>query len=171
MSSRIEALRARLSRKGDPGEWTDAMMMAAITEHEAELARIKGLLDAGRSDIPPPEIADLIRLNETYKRTIVRLVEGYRDAMQRAEIARTRDGTFEGKSTTEWLRKAERYDSAIKWNRGRNTDRKRGWVWTMVPPAMHCYHPQLRNREGQDAHTHHHRSSARASDGTSMRRT
>jgi hypothetical protein len=42
--------------------------------------------------------------------------------MQRAELARTRDGTFEGKSTTEWLRKAERYDSAIKWNKGRSAE-------------------------------------------------
>ena len=120
--SRIAAHRARFSRKGDPGEWTEAMMMAAITEHEAELARIKGRLDARKSDIPPPDIADLIRLNENYERTNERLVAEYRDAMTKAELARTRDGIFEGKSTTEWLRKAERYDSAIQWNRGRATE-------------------------------------------------
>ena len=120
--SRIAAHRARFSRKGDPGEWTEAMMMAAITEHEAELARIKGRLDARKSDIPPPDIADLIRLNETYEQANLRLVEEYRQAMQRAELARTRDGVFEGQSTTFWLRKAERYDSAIKWNRGRSAE-------------------------------------------------
>ncbi|WP_155843586.1 hypothetical protein [Hyphomonas sp. CY54-11-8] len=74
------------------------------------------------TDIPPPEIADLIRLNENYERTNERLVTGYREAMQRAELARTRDGIFEGKSTTEWLRKADRYDSAIRWNKGRSAE-------------------------------------------------
>ena len=93
-----------------------------LAEALRKLSEAEAKLDARKAaaDIPPPDIADLIRLNENYERTNERLVEGYRDAMQRAELARTRDGTFEGKSTTEWLRKADRYDSAIQWNRGRN---------------------------------------------------
>ena len=94
-----------------------AEALRKLSEAEAKLAERKAV-----ADIPPPEIADLIRLNENYERTNERLVEGYRDAMQRAELARTRDGTFEGKSTTEWLRKADRYDSAIRWNKGRSAE-------------------------------------------------
>jgi len=95
-----------------------------LAEALRKLSEAEAALDARKAgaDIPPADIADLIRLNESYERTNERLVEGYRDAMQRAELARTRDGTFEGKSTTEWLRKAERYDSAIQWNRGRATE-------------------------------------------------
>ena len=94
-----------------------AEALRKLSEAEAKLEAKK----AG-TDIPPPEIADLIRLNENYERTNERLVTGYREAMQRAELARTRDGIFEGKSTTEWLRKADRYDSAIRWNKGRLTE-------------------------------------------------
>ena len=92
-----------------------------LAEALRKLDEANAALEARKAgnDIPPADIADLIRLNESYERANERLVEGYRDAMQRAELARTRDGMFEGKSTTEWLRKAERYDSAIKWNKGR----------------------------------------------------
>jgi len=95
-----------------------------LAEALRKLSEAEAKLDARKAaaDIPPPDIADLIRLNENYERTNERLVEGYRDAMQRAELARTRDGTFEGKSTTEWLRKADRYDSAIRWNKGRSAE-------------------------------------------------
>ena len=98
--------------------------LAKMAALEEALSEARAKLDARKaaSDIPPPDIADLIRLNETYERTNERLVEGYREAMQRAELARTRDGIFEGKSTTEWLRKAERFDSAIKWNKGRSAE-------------------------------------------------
>jgi hypothetical protein len=94
-----------------------AEALRKLDEAEAALESRK----AGAS-VPPPEIADLIRLNESYERANERLIQGYKDAMQRAEIARTQDGTFEGKSTTEWLRKAERYDSAIQWNKGRSAE-------------------------------------------------
>lgn len=95
-----------------------------LAEALRKLSEAEAKLDARKAaaDIPPPDIADLIRLNENYERTNERLVEGYRDAMQRAELARTRDGHFEGKSTTEWLRKADRYDSAIRWNKGRSAE-------------------------------------------------
>lgn len=65
-----------------------------LAEALRKLSEAEAALDARKagSDIPPPDIADLIRLNESYERTNERLVEGYRDAMQRAELARTRDG-------------------------------------------------------------------------------
>lgn len=88
-----------------------------LSEAEAKLSERKT-----GADVPPPDIADLIRLNETYEQTNARLVYEYRQAMQKAELARTRDGIFEGQSTTFWLRKAERYDSAVKWNRGRSAE-------------------------------------------------
>ena len=69
--------------------------------------------------IPPPEIADLIEINETPPETHARLTRLYAEAKQGAELARTYGGTFNGKSIVEWERKAERFESGIKWNRGR----------------------------------------------------
>lgn len=94
-----------------------AEALRKLDEANAKLAARKA-----DNDIPPPEIADLIRLNETYEQANLRLVEEYRQAMQKAELARTRDGVFEGQSTTFWLRKADRYDTAIQWNRGRSAE-------------------------------------------------
>ena len=69
--------------------------------------------------IPPAEIADLIEINETPPETHARLTRLYAEAKQGAELARTYGGTFNGKSIVEWERKAERFESGIKWNRGR----------------------------------------------------
>jgi hypothetical protein len=76
---------------------------------------------AGAS-VPPPEIADLIRLNESYERTDERLVALFNEAKQKAYLAMNRDGTYEGLSAVAWEKKAERYDSAIQWNRGRQAE-------------------------------------------------
>lgn len=69
--------------------------------------------------IPPPELADLIEINETPPETHARLTKMYSDAKQGAELARTYGGTFAGKSVVDWERNAERYETGIKWNRGR----------------------------------------------------
>ena len=69
--------------------------------------------------IPPAEIADLIEMSETPPETHARLTRLYADAKQGAELARSYGGTFNGKSIVEWERKAERYESGLKWNRGR----------------------------------------------------
>ena len=65
---------------------------------------------------PPPEIADLLRVSETYEQTNERLLPLFRDAKNRAEMA------IDGENKTErmkWEAKAERLQSAINWNRGR----------------------------------------------------
>lgn len=68
--------------------------------------------------IPPAEIADLINVLETPEQTNLRLAGLYAQAMNKAELARSY-GTLEGRSPTEWIRQAERYESGLKWNRGR----------------------------------------------------
>lgn len=94
-----------------------AEALRKLSEAEAALESRK----AG-SDIPPPDIADLIRLNETYERANERLVALFNEAKQKAYLAMNRDGTYEGLSAVAWEKKAERYDSAIKWNRGRSAE-------------------------------------------------
>lgn len=96
------------------------LQAARIAELEAALAAAAAPKPepAGRV-IAPPELADLIEMNETPPETHARLTRLYADAKQAAELARSYGGTFNGKSTVEWERKAERYDSGIKWNRGR----------------------------------------------------
>lgn len=92
-----------------------------------KLAEMEALLAAASApkpepvsaQIPPEQIADLIEINETPPETHARLTRLYAEAKQGAELARTYGGTFNGKSIVEWERKAERYDSGIKWNRGR----------------------------------------------------
>lgn len=71
---------------------------------------------------PPAELADLFLPNETPPETHERLMKLFMEAKQCEEIARRDGGTngsFNGKSAMEWLRKAEHYDSGIRWNRGR----------------------------------------------------
>lgn len=75
--------------------------------------------DMASTHIPPPELADLIYVHETPEQANLRLVRLYADAMGKSELARTRDGMYEGKSVTEWIRSAEHYESGLKWNRGR----------------------------------------------------
>lgn len=72
--------------------------------------------------VPPPEIADLIVMHDTPAQNHERLMRLFMEAKQSEEIARRDGGTngsFNGKTTMEWLRKAEHYESGIKWNRGR----------------------------------------------------
>lgn len=97
---------------------------ARLEEALRKLDEANAALEARKAgaDIPPQDIADLIRLNESYERANERLVANYQEAMQKAELARNYDGVFEGQSTTYWLRKAERYNSAIQWNRGRSAE-------------------------------------------------
>ena len=91
-----------------------------IAELEAALAAASAPKpEPVSAHIPPPELADLIEINETPPETHARLTKLYSDAKQGAELARAYGGTFNGKGVVEWERKAERYESGIKWNRGR----------------------------------------------------
>lgn len=95
--------------------------VARLQEAEARLAEAQEKLAAKKAgtDAPPADLLDIIVTHQTPAETHERLTRLYAECMQRAELARTRDGVFEGKSTTEWIRKAERYESGLKWNRGR----------------------------------------------------
>lgn len=83
---------------------------------EAAKTKLDARPDAPAYSPPPPEIADLLRVSETYEQTNERLLPLYREAKNRAEMA------IDGHDKTErmkWEAKAERLDSAIQWNRGR----------------------------------------------------
>ena len=83
---------------------------------EAAKTKLDARPDAPAYSPPPPEIADLLRVSETYEQTNERLLPLFRDAKNRAEMA------IDGEDKTErmkWEAKAERLQSAINWNRGR----------------------------------------------------
>lgn len=82
-----------------------------------ELAKLKEAL--ARAKAPPEELADLFTTHETPPESHARLTRLYAEAKQKAELARGYGGTFDGKSVIDWERKAERYESGLKWNRGR----------------------------------------------------
>ena len=65
---------------------------------------------------PPAEIADLLRIHETYEQTNERLLPLYREAKNMAERAIDAGDKTE---RMKWEAKAARIETAIHWNRGR----------------------------------------------------
>lgn len=116
MSKRLAAHLARYHPRHD---WTPAMMMATLQAHEAELIRLRGLLNEPAPDAVPDDLADIIPPFESAGITNHRLTVLYTEAKQKAELARAHGGTFDSKSVIDWERKAARYESGLKWNRGR----------------------------------------------------
>lgn len=82
-----------------------------------ELAKLKDTL--AKIKAPPEDIADLFVVHETPAESHKRLMTLYTESKQKAELARGYGGTFDGKSVIDYERKAERYESGLKWNRGR----------------------------------------------------
>lgn len=75
-----------------------------------------------KTDEPPPEAADLIDWTAPPKERHEKLQRLFMEAKQSEEIARSYGGAggmFNGRTALEWLRKAERIESGIQWNRGR----------------------------------------------------
>lgn len=94
--------------------------LAKLADLERELTQVRAKLDRKpEQGVPPADIADLIIMHETPAETFERLTRLYNDAKQKAYLALNRDGTFEGLSAVGWEKKAERYESGLKWNRGR----------------------------------------------------
>lgn len=71
---------------------------------------------------PPAEFSDIIGYYDTPAEAHEKLQKLFMEAKQSEEIARSyggASGIFNGKTAMEWLRKAERIESGINWNRGR----------------------------------------------------
>ncbi|MEL7446072.1 MAG: hypothetical protein AAGK02_09690 [Pseudomonadota bacterium] len=128
----------------DPSEPTANDAIFAGLRHEiddlkAKLEEMAGMLEEGESeqapeeptsDEPPPHIADLFHANESVEEANARLVDLFGSATGRRELLLShadqadREGNSQeaGEKRSEamdLLLKAERYESAIKWNRGR----------------------------------------------------
>jgi hypothetical protein len=116
MSKRLAAHLALYHPRSD---WTPAMMLATLQAHDAEIARLRALLDQPEPERVPDYLADIVPIFESAHVTHERLTRLYAEAKQRAELARTHGGTFDGKSVIAWEEKAGRYESGLKWNRGR----------------------------------------------------
>lgn len=114
MSARIKAHMARFHPRGD---WTPAMMMAAIQEHEAELARLKSMM--GGQHVAPLEIADLVQFGETYEQTNARLLPLYREAQHMKEMA-IEDG--DKTARVRWETKIRNIDTTMHWMHGRRIE-------------------------------------------------
>lgn len=120
----VSALRGELAAlKAEKAEAAKTAIMDSLTAMETAQER----LDAGRGGGAPEPVQAVLEeaglsFSDTYERVNERLVAMYRDAMQGSELARNYGGTFDNRSTSDWLRHAERLDSAIEWNRGRKVE-------------------------------------------------
>lgn len=112
-------LAAHLARYHPRADWTPAMMLATLQAHDAEIARLRALLDQPGPDPVPDDLADIIPIFEAADITHARLTKLFADSKQKAELARNYGGHFDGKSVIEWEQQAFRYESGIRWNRGR----------------------------------------------------
>ena len=69
-----------------------------------------------RADWTP---AMMLATLQAHDAEIARLTKLFADSKQKAELARNYGGHFDGKSVIEWEQQAFRYESGIRWNRGR----------------------------------------------------
>ena len=107
-------------------ETVEVIREVHVPDPEADALRKRiAELEAAASAEPEPaepvpeQLADIILPAETPSETHARLTTLYGQAKNAAEMARSYGGTFGGKSVIEWERKAEHYESGLKWNRGR----------------------------------------------------
>ena len=92
-----------------------------LQQTEANLVATLDKLEARERTMPapPPQIADLLRVHETYEQTNARLVPMYAEAKNMAERAIDAGDKPE---RMRWEAKAERIETAIHWNRGRKIE-------------------------------------------------
>jgi hypothetical protein len=101
--------------------------MTVAPEWMAEAEMTKARLDQRPRPVPAPpaEIADLLRVHETYEQTNERLLPLYREAKNMIEMAIGDEvAGIEGSRARrmKWEAKAERIETAIHWNRGRKIE-------------------------------------------------
>lgn len=111
----MSRIKSHLARFHPRANWTQAMMLATLDAHEAELARLRGL-SASTLDAPiPDQLADLIAVADTPAQTNEKLLIRLREVMGLIGLAED-DGH---RAAPELYRKKDRLESGIQWNRGR----------------------------------------------------
>lgn len=111
-----EKLDRLLAMKGASSDQSIADLRAKLDEMAAVMDERDAVKQAQLNAVPPPEIADLIHIHESAQQANARLVRLYADAKNQEEMAR--DAGDRAKAM-EWLKKAQRLETAVQWTRGR----------------------------------------------------
>ena len=117
----MSRIRSHLARFHPRAEWTQAMLLAAVTSHEEELARLRGML--GQAPVPvdapiPEDMADLFEYADTPAESNEKLLIRLREVMGLIGLAED-DGH---RAAPELYRRKDRLESGIRWNRGRGAE-------------------------------------------------
>ena len=126
----MNRIKSHLARFHPKATWTQAMMMAAIEAHEAELARLRAMqpdfhgepvaveMPKFLRDTPPADLVDLFDPADTVPESNEKLLVRLREVLGLIGLAEDAGG----RAAPELYRRKDRLESGIRWNRGRSAE-------------------------------------------------
>jgi hypothetical protein len=127
----MSRIKAHLAKYHPRAQWTEAMLVAAVTQHEEEIARLKArplfephaepepvVMPEFLKDAPPADIADLFEYADTPIESNEKLLVRLREVLGLIGLAEDNGG----RAAPELYRKKDRLESGIRWNRGRSAE-------------------------------------------------
>jgi hypothetical protein len=127
----MNKVKAHLAKYHPRSQWTEAMLVAAVTQHEDEIARLKARpmfephgepeaveMPEFLEDNPPAELADLFEVADTPAESNEKLLVRLREVLGLIGLAEDAGG----RAAPELYRRKDRLESGIRWNRGRGAE-------------------------------------------------